>query len=102
MGKNLIEDRVAGYRAEYKKKAMEFFGNQNVNKIDIIKGVEGKSGKNQLKTIFDFFTLVNHDNKVVIVWDPECAEYNNLNEKNNTFAFVLPLNPNHTITKKRN
>ena len=41
-----------GDNAEYIKKAMEFFGNQHVNKIDIIKGVEGKSGKNQLKTIF--------------------------------------------------
>ena len=89
-----------GDNTEYIKKAMEFFGNQNANKIDIIKGVEGRSGKTQLKTIFDFFTLANHDNKVVIVWDPECVEYANLKEKNNTYAFVLPLNLNHSITKK--
>ena len=89
-----------GDNTEYIEKALEFFENQNADKIDIIKGVEGKSGKNQLKTIFDFFTLVNHDNKVVIVWDPECTKYSNLQEKNNTFAFVLPLNPNHIITKK--
>jgi len=89
-----------GDNTEYLEKALEFFGDQNANKIEIIKGVEGKSGKNQLKTIFDFFTLVNHDNKVIIVWDPECTGYDNLEEKNNTFAFVLPLNPNHSITEK--
>lgn len=100
ISKKEISIITEGDNTEYIEKALKFFENQNADKIDIIKGVEGKSGKHQLKTIFDFFTLVNHDNKVVIVWDPECIEYINLEEKNNTFAFVLPLNPNHIITKK--
>lgn len=98
ISKQEISIITEGDNTEYIKKAMEFFGNQNTSKIEIIKGVEGKSGKTQLKTIFDFFTLVNHDNKVIVVWDPDCKEYSNLDEKNETYAYVLPQNSNNTIT----
>lgn len=99
ISKQEISIITEGANTEYLKKALEFFGNQNANKIDIIKGVEGKSGKIQLKTIFDFFTHVNHDNKVIVVWDPDCKEYSNLSEKNKTSAYVLPQNSNNSITE---
>ena len=100
IGRKQISIITEGDNVEYLEKAIRIFNNQNVDKIEVIKGFEGKSGKKQLRTIFEFFTLANHDNKVIIVWDPECTEYSNLEGKNNTFAFVLPLNLNNSITKK--
>lgn len=98
ISKQEISVITEGDNTEYIKKAMKLFGNNISNKVDIIKGVEGRSGKTQLKTIFDFFTLVNHDNKVIVVWDPDCKEYSNLDAKNKTYAYVLSKNPNNSIT----
>lgn len=87
-----------GNNSKYLKKANEFFG--DVNKIEILEGFEGASGNDQLVAIFDLFTVSPHNIKVIIVWDPECNNHRNKEAKNNTYAFVLPINPNHKITKR--
>ena len=67
--------------------------------IDVLSGVEGVSGKNQLKTLFDFISRTEHDNKVIFVWD---CDVNGINceASNNTFPFTLPNNPQNQIAKK--
>ena len=84
-----------GYNTQYLKKANQFFGDQN--KIEIITGVEGKSGKAQLKTLYDFFTRSKHDKKVIFVWDCDAKEYKKLGEDNNTAAYVFENNSGNKI-----
>jgi len=76
-------------------KALQVLG---VNGIEVLSGVEGISGKNQLKTIFEFFSRTNHVNKVIIVWD--CDVKFELQPSNNTFPYILPLNQDNIIAKK--
>ena len=79
-----------GYNTQYLEKANQFFGDKG--KIEIIAGVEGSSGKKQLKTLYDFLTKIKHDRKVIFVWDCDAEEYKDLGEVNNTVAYVFKNN----------
>nr|WP_320000126.1 AAA family ATPase [uncultured Draconibacterium sp.] len=76
-----------GNNISYLQKANEYFGHSN---IEIIKGLENCSGKNQLKTMFDFFSKTSHKNKVVFVWD--CDVTFKLEESNYTYPFIFNRN----------
>lgn len=81
-----------GNNVEYLKLYLEILG---MTGVEVISGLESMSGKNQLKTLFDFFSKVPHSNKVLFVWD--CDVRYNVIEVNNTFAFFLPRNTSNTI-----
>lgn len=84
-----------GNNASYLKKANTFFGN---NRIEIIDGLEHITGKNQLKTLFTFFTKANHDKKVIFVWDPDVQF--KLTKGNNTYPYIFEKNASNTKYKK--
>jgi AAA15 family ATPase/GTPase len=75
-------------------KALQLHG---INDIEVLSGVEGVSGKNQLKTLFDFLSRTNHVNKVIFVWD--CDVTHGVQPSNNTYPYSLPLNEENTIAK---
>lgn len=87
-----------GDNNKYIEKAIELFANDKKNKIDIIIGAEGSSGTHQLKTLFDFFTKVKHDKKVIFVWD--CDYKNSLNKENNTFPYIFTKNDSNNLASK--
>jgi len=66
--------------------------------VAIISCFQGKSGKSQLKTLFQFFEIVQHSTKVLFVWD--CDVDYKLAEQNNTYPFIFPKNPKNTIATK--
>lgn len=69
-----------------------------VEGVSVLAGVEGKSGKNQLKTLFDFFCRTDHQNQVLFVWDGD-VEFK-LQHTKNTFPFIFPKNVRNQIAKK--
>jgi predicted ATP-dependent endonuclease of OLD family len=77
------------------KKALEL---HNINDVEILDGIESMTGKNQLKTLFDFLTKMTHDNKVIFIWD--CDVTYTLNEANNTYPHILQKNEDNTIATK--
>lgn len=81
-----------GYNAPLLNMACDLYGQTNVN---VITGIENASGKNQLKTLFEFFTRVPHKNKVVFVWD--CDVNYHLTDSNNTYHIILEKNNCNTI-----
>ena len=90
-----------GKNTEYIKKACEFFGS-SLN-VEIVNGAEGSSGVFQLKTLFDFFSRINHDKKVIFVWDCDViseSKIKNLQEKNNTIPFIFDINNENTKVQK--
>jgi hypothetical protein len=76
-------------------KSLELHG---INGVEVLTGVEGTSGKNQLRALFDFLSRTNHTNKVIFVWD--CDASMALSLTNNTFPYVLEKNNNNGIAKK--
>lgn len=70
-----------------------------LDQVEIITGLEHISGKNQLKTIFDFFSKVPHENKVIFVWDCDATAFKSLKPENNTFPFVFDFNNKNTLAK---
>lgn len=69
-----------------------------IDGVEVLKGAEGKSGLSQLKTLFDFFSHINHERKVLFVWD--CDVKVKVTSTDNTYAFVLPQNLQNNIAKK--
>lgn len=88
-----------GNNGEYIEKAADLFAGNNRSKIEVIKELESISGESQLKTLFDFFTLVNHNNKVFVVFDWD-SKKESLKEKNNTYPYVFEKNDSNKIAKK--
>lgn len=76
-------------------KALQLRG---VNDVEVLSGVEGISGKNQLKTLFDFFSRTNHVNKVIFVWD--CDANPRVQPSNNTYPYILQVNQENIIAEK--
>ena len=95
VAKSQITVITEGYNTSLIAKALEMHG---VTDVDVLSGVEGISGKNQLKTIFQFLAKTQHKNKVLFVWD--CDVSTGLEPQNNTFPFVLPRKIDNSIAKK--
>lgn len=64
--------------------------------VSLVEGVEAISGKNQLRTLFDFFSRVPHSSKVLFIWD--CDVNFSLVEKNSTYPFVFTRNTANKFT----
>jgi predicted ATPase len=83
-----------GYNSALIAKALKLYG---VTDVHVLNGVEGVSGKNQLKTIFQFLAKTQHKTKVLFVWD--CDVSPGVEAENNTFPLAILRNPNNTIAK---
>lgn len=77
------------------KKALEFY---EITNAEIISNIEDRSGSTQIKTLFDFFSKVPHDRKVIFVWD--CDVNFSLAEENNTIPYIFSRNPSNKIATK--
>lgn len=97
VAKNKLTIITEGKNTEYIKKYLEL---QKINDVDVLTGVEGKSGETQLKTLYDFFIKIPHDNEVLFVWDCDVSKYKDLEEKNKTNIFVFNQNGKNLIAKK--
>lgn len=84
-----------GNNTAFLRKALELNG---VDGVKVLEGAESKSGCTQLKTLFDFFTKVPHDNKVLFVWD--CDVSYKLQAINNTYPFVFERNNENKLAKR--
>ena len=88
-----------GDNVDYIKKAISIFAKEHKDQIHVIESIRDISDKNQLKTIFDFFTRVNHGTAIFVVWDPDCDKFKSLAAENNTYPFVLHRNPKNILCK---
>ncbi len=84
-----------GYNTSVISKALELNG---ISDVEVLSGIEGASGKNQLKTIYQFISKTNHQSKVLFVWD--CDVNHSLGEENNTFPYSISHNSSNTLAKK--
>ena len=82
-----------GHNTGYIQKAIDYFGPTIKNDVEIISGIESRSGKEQLRVLFEFFIRASHDDKVVFVWDPDMTA--KISDKNNTIPFILEKNQNN-------
>ena len=76
------------------KCALEHF---NISGVEVLNGVEKLTGKNQLSTLFDFFSSTPHERKVLFVWD--CDVNHKKQEQNNTFPYRIPKNSQNSLAE---
>jgi predicted ATPase len=94
--KNQVSIITEGKNTVYLKKALAIAGLEN--DVSIVEGIESISGKSQLKTLFDFFSRVQHANKVLFVWD--CDASFQLQDTNQTYPFIFAVNDENKLSKK--
>lgn len=100
---NMISDKeitivTEGRNTQYIQKAMDIFAFENKDKISILQDVENNSSNTILKTLFDFFSEIKHEKKVIFVFDPDCEKYRDkLDEKNNTYFYILSRHKENTM-----
>lgn len=80
-----------GDNVQHIEKAISMLKPELLERIDFLKGVEGGSGKDQLKTLFEFFKLVHHTNSTLFVLDCD-VNTSSKTENDKTFIFSLPKN----------
>lgn len=84
-----------GHNSTILSKALELF---EIEDVIILPGLEAFTGKGQLRTLFDFFSKVKHQGKVMFVWD--CDVSHNLKAENQCYPFILPKNTSNSLTQK--
>ena len=84
-----------GNNTKYIKKALEILAVDNKERIEVIEGLESISGKDQLKTLYDVFSAIDHNSKIFFVWD--CDFKKKLTAKNNTFPYIFEKNSSNDI-----
>ena len=84
-----------GYNTDYVAKALELY---DIADVDVLSGIEDKSGKNQLRTLFEFFARIPHENPVLFVFDPDVSF--NLDDGNCTYALELDQNIENRLATK--
>jgi len=95
IAKSKISIITEGNNAKIIQKACELF---EYNDIEVILNIEHISGKNQLKTLYEFLSKIPHENKVIFVWD--CDVNYNFIDVNNTFPYILETNTLNNIATK--
>ena len=81
-----------GYNTKFIQKALELNG---VDGVEVLCGIEGASGKNQLRTLFEFFSKMEHKNRVLFAFD--CDVTCTLMEVGNTTPFFFERNASNKI-----
>ena len=66
--------------------------------VEILEGIENISGKDQLKTFFNFVSRIPHQNKILFVFD--CDVKFRLEPENNTYAFTFPQNKANQLAER--
>ena len=84
-----------GRNVNYISKYLELEG---IKDVEVLRGVEGASGKNQLKVLFDFFSRVEDEKSVLFVFD--CDVRFNLEDANRTFGVILDRNMENSIADR--
>ncbi|MGV7222148.1 MAG: AAA family ATPase [Nitrospinales bacterium] len=95
VSKNQISVITEGNNTNFIEKAFALY---NITDVNVIEGLEAISGKTELKTLFNFFSKATHENKVIFIWD--CDVSFNLDITNNTFPFIFEKNEENNIATK--
>lgn len=72
-----------------------------ISNVSVVGGIEGLTGGKNLNTIFQFFSQVPHNSKVLIVYDVDEGQKTHLKEKNSTFHFTLNRHPDNSVCGER-
>jgi predicted ATPase len=84
-----------GFNTSFIQKALSLNG---IDGVEVLYGIEKASGSNQLKTLFEFFSKMEHKNRVLFVFD--CDVSYSLSETGNTIPFFLDRNESNKIAPK--
>jgi len=90
-----------GKNVDHIELAMQYLAPELLEQVQLIRGVEGKSGEQQLKNAFEIMSKGHHAGKFLFVWD--CDSQNKVDTINETacfFKFCFGLNDQNAIAKK--
>lgn len=87
-----------GNNISFISKAIEILNPEIQSSIEIVDSLKDRTGKNQLKTLFDFFKKMPHKNKVLFIYD--CDVTTSFTEDNGTYGYIFDKNAGNNKVKK--
>lgn len=90
-----------GKNVKHIKKALSVLDDKILQKMDILTGAESKTGRDQLKTVFEVMCQRSNGHKIIFVWD--CDAMNKvkpLKESTTVFKFCFEKNTANNKVKK--
>lgn len=98
----LPEDKLAilteGDNAKILKRLLEL---KSIDGAIVIEGVEDSTGDGDVNNYYNLFSKIGSRTKVLCVWDCDCnKKHGKLEDRNGVFPFVIPHNPNNSLTDK--
>ena len=92
-----------GKNSKYINKAIELLSPELIEKVEVVTGIEKNSGESQLKFLFDCYLNMQHQKKVLFVWDCDSKDKKNfkdIKEENNTIPYFFDKNEKNVLVKK--
>ncbi len=89
-----------GNNISFIEKAINLFTPELEGLIEVVTYIKDKSGEKQLGLLFDFFTRMPHENKVLFVYDCDCKATTKFTEKNKTYGFIFEKNVENAKVSK--
>ena len=90
-----------GKNTEHIERAIQILDSSLIYEVQIIKGLEDRSGDQQLKTAFDIMSKGNHAGKFLFVWDCDSIKLaNKVVETSHFKKFCFEVNDNNTKAEK--
>ena len=90
---NVFTIFTEGNNSDYIKRAITLFIPELAKRVKVIDSAQAKTGKNQLKVLYDFFLRLPHKASVLFVFD--CDVTTNYEEINNCYYFIFAHNPSN-------
>lgn len=91
-----------GGNVEHIKKAIDILDNAINDKIDLLNGVTGITGKDNLKFLFDVMSKRASGQKILFVWDCDAhSQVDPLQENNLTYKFCFAENTANTKSRDK-
>lgn len=91
-----------GDNVEHIRKAIEVIDNTLISKVDLLTGVNGVTGKDNLKFLFEVMSKRANGQKILFVWDCDAkSQIDSLTETNITFKFCFEENSSNTKARDK-
>ncbi|OAV74880.1 putative ATP-binding protein involved in virulence [Bacteroidales bacterium Barb7] len=98
MAKKELTIFTEGNNLDYIKIAIELIAPEILDKIEIVDNLKDRTGKNQLLTLYDLFSRMNHKRNILFILD--CDVSTEEKESEHTFYYRIPQNKANTKVTK--
>lgn len=95
---NKLAVLTEGDNAKILKRLFEL---KKIDFVEVIEGVEDRTGDGDIRNFFNLLSNIGYRGKLLCIWDCDCQKkHGKLKPSGNIFPYVIPQNPENTLSNK--